>query len=295
MSFFRRNLALACSLSIAAFADDERNYTYWDVHPLHVGANAIFIGNASLSKTPLGGDLVFNKAGGFVHMIVPVNEQNYFIPRVEWNTFEMNWDQNPKFESTRFDFVQFALTFFTNALEKWRWVLRADCNMDTHHFGDGKYNLFSTLVWGSYDIWPKWHYHVGVYGYSGMEGAQVYPVIGFDYTWREKWLFLCIFPIDYMIQYKFDTHWSLALKGRPLKERFRTGSHESQPNSIFSYSSIGLELNLRYEIFLRLEAEVFGGCNFGGNFYIKNQTGHNSLYTDVGAAPYGGAMFNYGF
>lgn len=294
MAFAKRVLALLSLSSLALWAE-EPSYTYWDVHPLHVGFNSIFLGGAPVSKTSLGGDLVFNKASAFVYLLAPINEKNYFIPRVEWTTFEMDWDKNPKFNTTRFNYVQFALTFFTNALEKWRWVLRADCNMDTSHFGDSKYNLFSTLIWGSYDIWPDWHYHVGAYGYSGMEGAQVYPVIGFDYTWHKNWLFLCIFPIDYMLQYKWDEHWSCALRGRPLKERFRTSSNQPQPSSVFSYSSIGLELNLRYEIFLRLEAEAFGGCNFGGDFYIKNQTGRKALYTDVGASPYGGANLNYGF
>lgn len=273
----------------------ERNYTYWDVHPLHVGANAIFTGKASVSETPFGGDLVFNKEGAFVYMLVPINEKNFFIPRVEWNTFEMKWDKNPKFHDNRFNYVQFSLTFFTNDLDKWRWITRLDYNMDTAHFADARYGLFSGLLWGSYDIAEDWHYHVGAYGYTGMKGMQIYPVIGADYTLNKKWLFLLIFPIDYRIQYKFDEHWSLSLRGRPLKERFRTGSHEPQPSSIFSYSAIGTELNLRYEIFLRLEAEIFGGCNFGGNFYIKNRSAKRSLYTEFGAAPYGGATLNYGF
>lgn len=292
-----RTLVFACLLSFSAslFAEEEKNYTYWDVHPLHVGGNAIFLGKASLSETPLGGDLVFNKESAFIYMLVPINEKNFFIPRVEWNTFEIKWDKNPKFHDSRFNYVQFALTFFSNDLDQWRWITRLDYNMDTAHFTDARYGLLSGLLWGAYDIWPNWHYHVGAYGYTGMKGMQIYPLIGIDYTLNEKWLFLFIFPIDYKILYKFDKYWSLSLRGRPLKERFRTSSSEPQPSSIFSYSSIGAELNLRYEIFLRLEAEIFGGCNFGGNFYIKNRSGKHSLYTEVGASPYGGATLNFGF
>ncbi len=295
MRFFSLLLTSALFCQTALFADEERSYTYWDVHPLHVAGNAIFLGSASLSETPYGGDLVFNKEAASCHLLVPINEKNFFIPRVEWATFEMNWDHNPKFEATRFNYLQFALTFFTNQLDQWRWILRSDYNMDTDHFGDSRYGLFSALIWGAYEIWPDWHYHVGAYAYSGMEGSQVYPLIGLDYTWGENWLLLFIFPIDYMLKYKFNENWSLALKGRPLKERFRTGVHQTQPRSIFSYSSIGTELNLRYEVFLRVEAEIFGGCNFGGNFYIKDQWGHNSLYSEVGFSPYGGANLNYGF
>ncbi len=242
-----------------------------------------------------GGGVTFNKESAFLYMLVPINEKNFFIPRVDWHTFEMNWNRNPKFTSNRFNYVQFALTFFSNDLDRWRWIARADYNMDTSHFTDARYGLFSGLVWGSYDIWPDWHYHVGFYGYTGMKGMQIYPLIGIDYTLNKKWLFLFIFPIDYKIQYNINENWSLSFKGRPLKERFRTGSSESQPSSIFSYSSMGAELNLRYEVFLRVEAEIFGGCNFGGSFYIKNRSGSKSLYTNVGISPYGGASLNYGF
>ena len=92
-------LLLGC-LTLSA---EESSYTYWDVHPLHVGFNSIFLGSASLSETPLGGDLVFNKAGAFVYMIAPIDAKNYFIPKVEWATFEMDWNENPKFTSTRFN------------------------------------------------------------------------------------------------------------------------------------------------------------------------------------------------
>ena len=295
MNIIRKILGASFFLAATALSSQEKNYTYWDFHPLHAGANAIFFGKADVHDTPYGGDLTFNKINTFVYLLTPINEKNYFIPRVEWNTFQMNWNKNPKFQSTHFNYVQFALTFFTNDLDQWRWIARADYNMDTNHFGNSDYNLFSALLWGAYEIWDRWHYHIGFYAYSGMESSQVYPLIGFDYTWNKDWLFLLIFPIDYKIQYSWNKNWSIALKGRPIRERFRTGAHQTQPNSIFNYSTMGAEINLRYEKFLRVEAEIFGGCNFGGSFYIKDKEGHHSLYTNLSLAPYGGASLNYGF
>ena len=108
--------------------------------------------------------------------------------------------------------------------------------MDTKHFGNNSYNLYSVLIWGIYEIWQKWHYHVGTYGYTGMKGSQIYPVIGLDFAPNKKWLFLAAFPLEYKIQYQFDENWRLSGIGRPLKERFRTGKHEPQPRSIFNYS-----------------------------------------------------------
>lgn len=289
-----RSIVALTLLAGAAQLCAEQEYTWWDCHPIHVGGNSIFLGSGSVSKTPAGGNLTFHKIGTYFYVLTPINQNNFFIPKIEWNTFQLHWDKNPKFTQTGYNYLQFALTFYTNSIEKWRWVLRGDYNLDVQH-PTNEYGLFSALAWGAYEIWPDWHYHVGVYGYSGMEGSQVYPVIGLDYSPHKKWQFLVVFPIDYYIQYKPDKYWRFSLRGRPLKERFRTGPNEPQPKSVFSYSSIGAELNAKYEIFLRFEAEAYAGYNFGGDFYIKDQNGQNALYTNVGGSPYGGASINYGF
>jgi hypothetical protein len=269
----------------------------WDYHPIHIGGNALAIGNANvdMKNGSHNGELLFNKENFFGYFFLPISRTSYFIPRAEYNTFELNWNRNPKFQETRFEYVQFALTFFSIAVEKWRWVARADYNIDTKHFSQAKtYGLFSALLWGTHELHPKWHYHVGAFGYSGFEGQEVYPVIGLDFSPNKKWLFQVVFPITYSIEYIFNKEWRLSLKGRPLKERFRTDALEPQPRSVFSYSSMGAELNLRYEKFLRLETEFFVGYNFGGSFYIKDQTGHQSLYTHVQGAPYAGLSLNWG-
>jgi hypothetical protein len=286
------------AFSLFAQDDDYSSYSYWDFHPLHAGFNAIAIGNADVvpKHESQDGTLTFNKGSAFVYMIVPISRTSYFFPRVELNTFNLNWDKNPKFNQSHFTYTQFALTFYSTAIEKWRWILRADYNIDIKHFSHpGTYGLFSGLLWGTHEMYDKWHCHIGALGYTGFEGEMIYPVIGIDYAPNETWLFQGVFPITYSVEYSFNKEWRLSLKARPLKERFRTGRLEPQPRSVFSYSSVGTEVNLHYEKFLRVEIEVFAGYNFGGNFYIKDKTGHHSLYTHVHGAPYGGASFNWGF
>jgi hypothetical protein len=174
--------------------------------------------------------------------------------------------------------------------------MRAQYNLDNKHYSDPKeYGLFSALLWGANDLFDKWHYHIGALGYSGLEGGQYYPIIGVDYSPNDKWTFLAIFPIDYFIQYKFNDRWSVALKGRPLKERFRVSEDQPQPKSIFSYSSTGAELNFHYEIKSRLELDAYAGWNFGGEFYIKDQNGNNGLYTTTESSAYGGGAVNFAF
>lgn len=269
--------------------------SYWDYHPLHSGGNTLWIGKAPLDSND-SGHLYFRKNNVFLNLLVPISKESYFFPRFDWVNFTLDWDKNLKFKETHFNYTQFGLTFFTRAIDDWRWILRAEYNIDIKHFSHpGTYGLFSGLIWGKYALYEKWNYHVGAFATIGLERTVVYPVIGLDFSPDKHWVIEAIFPIMYSLQYNIDKNWRVSIKGRPLKERYRVGASEFQPRSIFTYSSIGAEFNLRYERFLWLEIELYAGYNFGGNFYIKNQGGHKPLYTDLGGAPYAGASLDYGF
>lgn len=284
-------------LTFSLFAQEEDEKSIWDYHPIHIGGNAIICAPANIhaKESPLRGKLSFNKENLFLYAILPVSSDTFFLPRVEYNTFTMDWDQNPNFLETRFFYTQFALTLFTKALESWRWIVRADYNIDCKHFSSPReYGLFSALLWGTHQKNDTWAYHIGALGYTGFEGEEVYPVIGFDYHFADNWLIQLIFPINYSIEYGFAENWTLALKGKTLKERFRSGPDNPSPRSVFNYSATAAEINLSFEKPLRLDFEIFAGYNFGGDFYLKDSKGENALYTDLRSAPYFGASLNWG-
>lgn len=293
-----KRLASILLFSLVSLSAEEQSHSLWDYHPLHLGGNAIWIGDADVTprKSHEDGHLAFRKENAYLYMLLPISEKSYFFPRVEWDTFTLRWNENPKFNQTQFYYLQFGLTFYTIALDNWRWIMRADYNLDTKHFSKpGLYGLTTGLLWGAYQIHRKWHYHVGTTFYVGMKGSTVYPLIGADYSPNKKWTFLAIFPINYAIQYQVVDWCRLSIKGRPLRERFRTGKHEPQPLSIFNYSAMGGEFNVFMEKKGRLEVELYAGYNFGGAFYIKDRNGHNGFYTDVGGAPYAGANIDFAF
>ncbi len=286
-------LLLACS---ALFAEEEKTYTYWDAHPFRFGANAIALGNADVSDVPEKGHLNYQKYNVYTTVLLPISKTSYFFPRVEWNYFKLNWDKNPRFSQDTFNYMQFALTYYTTMFEKWRWIMRGSYNIATNHFSEPHdYGLFEGLVWGTYEFHRKWHYHIGAFGYTGFESRQMYPVIGLDWSPDKKWTFLIVFPIDYAIQYKVGENWRFSLKGRPLRERFRTDDNKTETRAIFNYSSMGGELNAHYERFLRLELDAYVGYNFGGSYYLKNAQGHQPIYTSVGGSIYGGASCEFDF
>ncbi len=278
-----------------AFSLESGPTSYWDVHPLHAGGQFLRIGKADC-QSGQEGNLHYRKSAAFATLLVPLNHHNFFFPKVEINYVTFDWNKNTKFSETHFYYMQFGLTYYTNAIERWKWIARFDYNLQIEHVSHpGLYSLYNGMLWGAYEINSKWNYHLGGLGYWGLEGGTFYPLIGLDYKLDEKWFFQAIFPFAYSIEYKFAPEWTLAAKGRPLKERLRVGSREPQPRSILNYSSMGYELNLSYKKERRLTIEAYAGYNSGGKFYIKDEYGHNATYVKFGGAPYLGASLDFGF
>lgn len=288
---------LFCLLSITAttlFAEED-SYSFWDYHPWRMGGQAIRFGKAEVSGSE-GGHLSFRKTNAFTSMLVPITRHHILIPRVEYNLYTMDWNKNPKFDDTHFYYMQFSLGYMNTALEKWRWIFRFDYNIDVEHFSNpNPYSLYNFLGWGSYQIHRKWHYHLGILGYKGMEGEMVYPIIGLDFKPNKNWFFQAIFPMTYSAEYLLDPYWRFAFKVRPMKERLRAGNNEPQPRSVLSYSTTGAELNVHFQYTRWVELEIYGGYNFGGKFYIKDRNGHHAIYTDLGGSPYAGLALEWGF
>ncbi len=288
-------LFLVSLLSLGSLQADEeeQTFSYWDFHPWHAGGQLLRVGKADCEHHQ--GHVQYQKSNLFTQIILPINRDNFFIPRIEFNYVNFDWDKNPDFNETNFYYMQFALTYYSTALDKWKWIARFDYNLQVNHLSEAsKYSLYSGMLWGAYQIHRKWHYHLGALGYVGLEGGTMYPIIGFDYAPNATWFFQALFPINYSIEYKLH-RWTFAAKVRPVKERLRSGSHEPVPRSIFNYSAVGSEANVRYEIPLRLTLEGYCGVNYGGTFYVKDGHGHNATYVKFGLAPYFGASLDFGF
>jgi hypothetical protein len=285
-------VTLAASLCAQEEKGPSADFTFWDVHPFRFGANGISNGGAELNhRGDDVGNLHYRKANAYTYVLLPISERTFFMPRFEWNGISVNWKENPFFSQTNFNMIQGALTFYTSALEDWRWIVRADYNVDADHIDEAAdYSLYTGMLWGTYKIWRKWHYHIGALFSKGMETQNFYPIIGFDYSPTKSWLIELVFPVEYSIQFKFADYWRLAAKGRPLKERLRSGNEGPQPRSVLTYSSFGTELNLKFQKMLRFEAEAYAGWNWGGSFYVKDQNNNNPYYTSLEGSFYAGGM-----
>ncbi len=286
-------LASFLSLSSLHAEEEEHVYTYWEIHPWHVGGQFLRVGKADCRRNQ--GHMYYRKTQAFTQILLPINYDNFFIPRIEYNNVSFDWSRNPNFNQKNFNVLQSSLAFYTTALDEWKWIARFDYNLQLDHMKHpGKYSLYNGLLWGALKIHRKWHYHVGGLGYVGLEGGTFYPIIGADFAPNKHWFFQALFPINYSAEYKKE-RWTFAFKIRPVKERLRSGPNEPVPKSVFSYAAYGSEINVSYDIPLRLNAEIYGGVNYGGKFYVKDGHGHNATYVNFGAAPYFGAALDFGF
>src|SRR3989344_2964755 len=189
MGMIKRSLLffLVCT---ALCKSEEPSRSLWDYYPIHLGGNFLRIGGAEVEprKSPESGKLYYRKSNAFLFMLLPVSETTYFFPRIEWNTFSLDWNENPKFHETHFYYLQFGLMMYSTGLEKWRWIARLDYNVDLEHFSHpGSYGLTTGLLWGAYQIHRKWRYHVGATGYKGMKGQSFFPLLGLGYSPDKKW------------------------------------------------------------------------------------------------------------
>jgi hypothetical protein len=284
-----------CSLS----AEEEPVHSLWHYHPLHVGGQILSNCKAECHRqnhsNSRKGQLRYQKASAFISMMTPISRHHIFFPQVQCSYVTLDWNRNNRFSETNFYSMQCSILYYTTALQHWKWIARFDYNLQVNYASHpGLYSLYNELVWGSCQIHRKWHYHVGALGYAGLASYDIYPIIGFDYTAGKNWFFQALFPINYSVEYHINP-WTIAAKARPMKERLRTGPNESQPRSIFSYSTIGTELNIKFEKLLKGFAEIYGGYNWGGHFYVKNRYGKRPIYLAFGGAAYGGFSLDYGF
>jgi hypothetical protein len=277
-----------CTLSLGQAQPPD---SYWDYHPLRLEGQTLHIGQADVEH----GHLAYRTNELASSILLPLSTKTYLFPKLSWRYFTLDWNQNPKFRSTHFNALNLACTLYTTALQDWRWIAKLDYQSDLEHLDQlQEYGLWTALLWGSYTFKPSWRYHVGTLAYTGLESTTLYPLLGLDYTLC-SWNFSFIFPIEYKIQYQWTYHFATALQGRPLKERFRVGSRETQPKSVFNYTSVGAELLFSYTMEKQLTLEAFAGYSFGGTLYIKDRFGNDPIYVSVRTAPYVGGRLDYGF
>lgn len=229
-----------------------------------------------------------------------VTDSNLLTWQAGYSYLKLDWDKNPRFRQENFNYGLASLTWTSHSITNWRLLFNFGISADAHHFDLGNTGVYSGMAWGRYEYTDNLHFHLGFFGYVGVENHYILPILGIDWKIEEKWKLNAIFPWDFSLTYTIDDHWSTALAfaafGGPYRfPRRAEKGIGSFHNAIFEVYAKGMELDLTYQHKPHLTAGIGAGWNFGGWILIKDAHNHHGKYFKFGAAPYaqGNVTFNF--
>jgi len=212
-----------------------------------------------------------------------------------YNITQLYWKNIPTFDQKTFGNVQVGVGFFTERLCGWAWQVYTSLNMDNKYPGLNNYTTYDLLLWGKYTWREDINVHVGFLGWTGLKIDKVLPILGFDWTFWDKWQLNAIFPINASLVYNFNDRLSATLAGRFLWNRHRIEKDAYLSEGIWEYRNTGLELGVNYLFRNSFMINAHAGYASGGyvNLSTKNYR-HTKKYRFEGS-PYAGGEASFSF
>ncbi len=283
------DLAVTVSLSAAPYGFSDYYFADPD-RPWHVEGAYRWVGEADF-ETPKRHHLNYSDADFGLYYTQVLDDENFLSYSLGYDYLKLDWQKNPRFHQTNFNYLVGSVGYISTTLERWRWIINTGFSVDAGHMDFGPSGVYHAMLWGRFHFADYLGIHVGALGWYGVKNGRAFPVFGFDWKFNEKWSGNSIFPIDYSVTYSFDESWSLetayASFGGPYKYPRR--AYEGAPsfgNPIFFVYSNGVDLTLKYKFEHLLRASLGLGWNFGGWVYIKNHESHHGKYYEFNSAPY---------
>ncbi|MBF5060142.1 DUF6268 family outer membrane beta-barrel protein [Candidatus Neptunochlamydia vexilliferae] len=251
------------------------------------------VGGADIDKKGFrGSDLHYSEGAGAIFINAYPAEDHALSFEFGYGHMRLDWDKNPAFNQKNFNDAVFSIAYITTTIPDWRWVVNLGVQANLDRFNMGNNAFYRGTVWGRLAYSRPIGLHIGVVGQSGVKSTYLFPILGFDWSFHEKWQLRAIFPLDFSLNYYFAKHWSAALSysnfGGWYRSFHRVSKRAADPNSMVSVHATGLDLginlNTRY-----VYVGVFGGVNFGGWILLRNRHGAKPRYFHYDPAGYVGA------
>lgn len=208
---------------------------------------------------------------------------------------DLDWRHNPAFDQEQFHTYNVTLEGFSKRLGRWLWIGQVKFNMDADHLDFSEYFRWGGLLWGRYDYCPNIGVHAGLLFTTGMKIDHVYPIIGFDWCFRENWKLNLVFPVNISLIYTIDECWSVALAARIFDSIHRAGKHEDLSRALFEYRNGGIEAAVEYDCDSWLKVNGHIGATTGGKLRISNRHNKHVHHYKFNSAGYVGGELEYRF
>lgn len=234
-------------------------------------------------------DLLFRQweaAGAYIHSFTPVCG---LLFGAGWVGCEVKMKDNPDFNETIFNYVNFLAGAYTEAFPDWMWKLTLAAYLDTEEFSFADFALYQGVLWGKYDLCRTIELDFGLIVESGLRKTKVWPIIGLIYVPCDSLAINIVFPIDVSINYFITSYLSASGSLRFLRSRHRVKETEPNPQGIFEYRTTGAEFDLTYTPFCRFALSGFVGSTTNGDLKITNHNDDRATHYKFKGSFYTGA------
>lgn len=211
-------------------------------------------------------------------------------------------DRNPYFKTKNMDQVAFTVSAFSERLKNWNWHTQLTANWEPRYDNFWEYTNYDIILWGRYAYRERVNLHFGFLALTGMKIDHIYPIIGFDWSFCDKWKLNLVFPLNISIIYEINSGLSASLAARIWNIRYRFGEHENdyrgfkryRNKPLLEYRNYGAELALNYDKG-HIAANIHAGVTLGGQFKISNRQNERKNHFDMDSAAYAGGEAVYKF
>lgn len=214
---------------------------------------------------------------------------------IAYDYSRFKWGHNPFFKQQDFQTATINLNFSSERLCDWIWKGQFSINFDNLEYWNwSDYMNYNMLLWGRYN-YCNVGINLGFLALTGMKIDRVYPVIGVDWKWGEKWDINLVFPTNISVAYSINKSWAVLVAGRVFFERHRLRRNEILNKGLFVYSTAGAEVGINYTPNSKVLANIHAGYDLGGRFKRANMHYHNKRNYTLEGAPYAGCELDYAF
>jgi len=239
-----------------------------------------------------GTRLHYSEGNGSVYFSHFLNQENALAWQIGANYVDIDWDQNPRFTSNNYIYGITSLSWISNSIDRWRWVVNGGVAVDVRTWDFGKSAVYYTTLWGRYAALKNVGVHIGFYGYYGALNGYVLPILGVDWQITRKWELKAVFPVDASINYRFNPHLTTSLLATSMGGPYRFprrvhGGVDGFKDGIFKVYSTTVEWNLKFNQKEFFSVGAGGGWDFGGWIQIADSHNRHKKYYNFNGAAYG--------
>jgi hypothetical protein len=266
--------------------------------PFSIDVTADFIGRTKLRDTSgfhnlkLGsGQIEF----AMVYYYEPCIQEGANVSVIYQNT-DLQWRSNPYFSQSNYTTAAVTLGFFSKRLPEWTWNTKLWVYFDNlEYWNASDYMYYDLLLWGRYDYCDNIGVHIGFFAETGMKMDRLYPVIGIDYTYSERWKISFVFPLNMSLVYTINRTWDIALAARIFDERNRAKPHDYWSKALWRYTATGIELGVDFHPTASVSANLHVGSTVSGRLKVSDHKYQHRQRISLDPAPYAGGEVQVSF